>query len=51
MQHEAIYIDEHNNQYHFRVDGHSVRLYAECYNSAIIKLKSLYGDIIIKDSL
>ena len=51
MEHEVIFIDEQNNQYHFRVDGHSVHIYAECYNSAIRKLKLIYGDnIIIKES-
>lgn len=51
MKHEAIYIDDTGTQWHFRVDGHSVRIYADCYASAIKKLKAIYGnDIIIKDS-
>lgn len=44
MQHHAILVDEHNNTYHFRVDGRSVYIYAECYESAVKKLKSLYGE-------
>ena len=51
MKHEAIFVDDKNNQYHFRVDGHSVHLYAECYGSAVKKLKNIYGnDIEIKDA-
>lgn len=51
MQHEAIYINDTGNQWHFRVDGRSVHIYADCYASAINKLKLIYGDnIIIKDN-
>jgi hypothetical protein len=45
----AIYIDDNNNMYRFRVDGATVFVYAECYLSAIHKLESLYGSITIKD--
>jgi hypothetical protein len=43
----VLFIDEHNNQYHFNVNGCSVKIYADCYNSAVKKLKMLYGDINI----
>jgi len=49
MQHHATLIDEHNNTYHFRVDSCSVYIYAECYESAIKKLKTLYGNDTIID--
>ena len=50
MKHKVTFVDESNNQYHFRVDGHSVRLYADCYEKAVQKLKAIYGnDIEIKD--
>ena len=48
MASEVIYIDESNNRWQFRVDGGTVFIYAECYASAINKLKAMYGDIIIK---
>jgi hypothetical protein len=43
MKHQAIFIDDKNNQYEFRVDGNTVILYAECYSSAVKKLKDIYG--------
>lgn len=49
MQHHATLIDEHNNTYHFRVNSCSVYIYAECYESAIKKLKTLYGNDTIID--
>lgn len=48
MANEVIYIDESNNRWQFRIDGRTVFIYAECYVSAINKLKATYGNIIIK---
>lgn len=48
MAHEAIYIDESNNRWKFRIDGRTIFIYAECYVSAIKKLESIYGHIIVK---
>lgn len=45
MHDTAVFVDEHNNQYHFRVDGHSVRIYAECYESALKKLQAIYPNM------
>jgi hypothetical protein len=44
--HHAIFIDEKNNVYHFRVDGNSVYIYANCYQTAEDRLKEAYGQDI-----
>lgn len=45
MHDKAILVDEKNNQYHFRVDGHSVHIYADCYESAVKKLKKIFPNV------
>ena len=45
MASEAIYIDESNNRWQFRIDGRTVFIYAECYESALKKLKEVYPNL------
>lgn len=50
MKHIAIFIEDNNNRYQFRIDGISVFIYANCYNTAVQRLKDQYeNDIEIKD--
>lgn len=48
MASEVIYINDTGNRWEFRVDGATVFIYADCYKTAITKLKSIYGKIIVE---